>query len=200
MGAGALTREMGHEEQAESLDELHVRAAQRDPAAFAPLYTAYFRPVYGYCARLLRDPQAAADATSETFARALKGLPRYRARTFRGWLFTIAHNVVVDQTRRRRPTTPIDAIGELADGAVSPEEWFLAREGDIRVARLLRSLSERQRQVMELRVAGLRSAEIAEVLGMQVGAVRTAQFRALQQLRRMLGGDAISQEQRDVDL
>jgi len=186
MAAISMAHDDDRSLQQELLDEHHVRAAQQDPRAFAPLYEAYFRPVYGYCARRLGDPQAAADATSETFIKALHALPHYRARSFRGWLFTIAHNVVIDMTRRRKPTAALDAVGELADGAPSPEAWYLARESDARVIQLLRRLPETQRQVMELRIAGLRGQEIADVLGCRVGAVRTAQYRAHQRLRELL--------------
>jgi RNA polymerase sigma-70 factor (ECF subfamily) len=186
MGAVTLVRDDGEEVQAESLDELHVRAAQLNPQAFAPLYEGYFKPVYGYCARLLRDPQAAADATSETFTRALKALPRYQARSFRSWLFTIAHHVVIDMARRRKPLLALDDAAELIDRDPSPEEWYLTRESDIRVVRLLRHLPDNQRQIVELRISGLRSQEIAEVLGMRVGAVRTAQYRAHARLRQLL--------------
>jgi RNA polymerase sigma-70 factor (ECF subfamily) len=186
MGAITLAREEDGPTQQATLDEYHVRAAQLNPRAFAPLYETYFRPVYGYCARLLRDPQAAADATSETFVKALNALPKYRARSFRSWLFTIAHHTVIDMTRRRRPTTALDDAGELADYDPSPEEWFLSQESDRRVVQLLRHLSDTQRHVVELRMAGLRSQEIAEVLGIRVGAVRTAQYRAHARLRQLL--------------
>lgn len=191
MGAAALTREDdGHIQQA-TLDEYHVRAAQVNPRAFAPLYETYFKSVYGYCARLLRDPQAAADATSETFVKALNALPKYRARSFRSWLFTIAHHVVVDMTRRRRPTTALDDAGELADYDPSPEEWYLTQESDRRVVQLLRHLPENQRQIVELRMAGLRTQEIADVLGIRVGAVRTAQYRAHARLRQLLSESSL---------
>jgi RNA polymerase sigma-70 factor (ECF subfamily) len=78
-----------------------VAAAQRDRAAFAPLYDRYVRAVYGYCYRCLGDREAAEDATSAVFTKALIGLSSYREGAFRGWLFTIAHNVITDAVRRR---------------------------------------------------------------------------------------------------
>ncbi len=170
----------------EALDASHVRAAQRDPRAFAPLYEAYVDPIYGYCWRLLGDSHAAADATSDTFAKALTALPRYQSHSFRSWLFTIAHRVVIDQVRRRKPLAALEAAGELVDRAPSPEEQHLAGESDLRVVELLKRLPEMQRQIVELRLAGLRSQEIADVLGCRVGAVRTAQYRAHQCLRQLL--------------
>src|SRR5215213_5589126 len=65
-----------------------VRQAKSDPRAFAPLYSRYFDPVYRYCYRRLGHPEAAADATSQIFAKALAALPGYReeAPSFRSWL------------------------------------------------------------------------------------------------------------------
>src|SRR5687767_10424119 len=75
----------------ERSDERTVIAqAQRDPCAFAPLYAAYFDPVFRYCLRCLGDREVAADAAQEVFARALAALPRYQEKAFRPWLFTIA--------------------------------------------------------------------------------------------------------------
>ena len=60
-------------------DALLVARAQRDPAAFSPLYEAYFDPVYRYCYHRLGSWEAAEDATSVIFTNALAALPRYRA-------------------------------------------------------------------------------------------------------------------------
>lgn len=95
-------------------DSVLVAAAQADRQAFAPLYDRYLDPVYRYCLRRLGSREAAEDATGQVFAKALAALPGYRDRSFRGWLFTIAHNVVGDAFRRpppdapwrRRPTSP----------------------------------------------------------------------------------------------
>src|SRR5688572_10743623 len=73
-----------------------IAAARLDPRAFAPLYQAYFDPVFRYCLRCIGDREDAAEATQEVFARALRALPRYRDQAFRPWLFTIAHNVIAD--------------------------------------------------------------------------------------------------------
>src|SRR5688500_14542178 len=80
-------------------------AVRRDPAAFAPLYHAYFPAVYRYCLRCIGDREAAADSTQEVFARVLAALPRTEVATFRPWLFTIAHHVIADRHRlsARRP-------------------------------------------------------------------------------------------------
>ena len=164
-----------------------VARAQRDPRAFAPLYARYAVPVYRYCYRRLGNHEASEDATSQTFIKALAALPRYREGSFRGWLFAIAHNVVNDAHRGRRPQVAIEAA-PLVDGARTPEEQALSAEVDRSVEALLDRLAPDQRPVVALRLAGLTGPEIAAVLGRHPAAVKSAQFRAYTRLRRLMGG------------
>jgi len=111
-------------------DALLLPAAQADPRAFAPLYERYVDRVYRYCLRRLGDEDEAADATSLIFTRALAALPRCQPSSdaggsFRAWLFTIAHRVVVDVYRGagRAPTAPLDDAtgGQLRDRTATVE-------------------------------------------------------------------------------
>jgi RNA polymerase sigma-70 factor (ECF subfamily) len=162
-----------------------VALAKRDPRAFAPLYDRYFEPVYRYCYRRLGDGEAAADATAQVFAKALAALPRYRedAPSFRSWLFAIAHNVIVDDLRSRRSVAPITAADHVAATDPSPEEAALTDEAGCTVRALLAMLPPDQRQILELRLAGLTGPEIASALGRSLGAVKIAQVRAFARLR-----------------
>jgi len=172
-------------------DEALVARAKEHPAAFAPLYRRYVGPIYGYCYQRLGTKELAEDATSQTFTKALAALPRYRSDSFRGWLYTIAHNVVTD-LHRRRPTTPLDATWDVADHAPSPEAQTIAAESERNVRRLLGRLTPGQRDVIELELAGLTGPEIATVLGRRQGAIRATRFRAYSALRDLLneGADA----------
>lgn len=163
-----------------------VARAQRDPAAFTPLYARYARPVYRYCYRRLGSHEAAEDATSQTFAKALAGLPRYRHGSFRGWLFTIADRVVTDVYRRQRPQLGLHVAAELVDRAPGPEDRALADEDRRAVQVLLGRLPADQRRVVELGLAGLTVPEIARVLGRRPEAVKSTRFRAYARLRRLM--------------
>jgi RNA polymerase sigma-70 factor (ECF subfamily) len=162
-----------------------VALAKSDPRAFAPLYARYVDPVYRYCYRRLGNPEAAADATSHVFAKALAALPGYRedAPSFRSWLFAIAHNVIADELRARRPVAPIDEAVHIAATGPSPEEALLTDEAGRTVHTLLAQLPPDQRQILELRLAGLTGPEIAAALGRSLGAVKIAQVRAFARLR-----------------
>lgn len=169
-----------------------VARARNDRRAFASLYRRYVGPVYGYCVRRLGGKEAAEDATSLVFARALAGLPVFRGdRPFRSWLFAIAHNVVVDGHRARRPESPLAEAADLVAADPSPEELALAADERDAVRALLAQLPPAQRRVVELRLAGLSGAEVAQVLGRTPGAVKIAQVRAYARLRAVLGGEPL---------
>jgi RNA polymerase sigma-70 factor (ECF subfamily) len=172
-------------------DAVLVAAAQRDPRAFEPLYARYADPVYRYCWRRLGDADAAADATSLIFIKALAALPRYRAGSFRSWLFSIAHNTVVDGLRSTRHDAPFDP-------ASGPEELALAGDAGRQVRSLLGRLSTDQRHVVELRLAGLTDREIAAALGRNLPAVRMLQTRAVARLRTLMGQGATTRGEDDV--
>ncbi|MGB3306944.1 MAG: sigma-70 family RNA polymerase sigma factor [Thermomicrobiales bacterium] len=173
----------------EEPDSVLVARAQRDRAAFAPLYDRYVVPIYRYCYRLLGNREAAEDATSETFTKAIVALPRYRERagsaSFRGWLYTIAYNAAMD-THRRRPTASLGPAWEGVDSDPLPDEHAESREASADLYRRIADLTPDQQAVLHLRLAGLTGAEIADALGRTPQAVKSIQFRAIQRLRRAL--------------
>jgi RNA polymerase sigma-70 factor (ECF subfamily) len=169
-------------------DAALVLRAQRDRRAFAPLYRRYVDPVYRACHRRLGDREAAEDATSLVFARALAGIADCRPASFRPWLFAIVHNTLANEYRQRaaHPPSAHTATDLLHDPAPGPEDAALTQDARATVAALLAHLPPDQRQVVELRLAGLTGREIAQALGKSHGAVRVAQHRAVVRLRTLL--------------
>jgi RNA polymerase sigma-70 factor, ECF subfamily len=185
-------------EPVSSDDEL-VALAMEDPRHFSLLYARYLDPVHRYCYRRLGSREAAEDATSLVFTNALTAFPHYRHTSFRGWLFTIAHHVITDRYRGDHPEHPLDTVAELHDGSASPEDLALAADERRSMSELLTRLPDHQRQVVELRLAGLTGAEIAQALGRSRSNVDVTQYRAVARLRILLGVAATSQEARDGD-
>jgi RNA polymerase sigma-70 factor (ECF subfamily) len=172
-----------------------IEQARLDPAAFAPLYEAYVDLVWRYSMSRLGDRDRAADATSQTFAKAIAALASYRPQrrgeetSFRAWLMTIARNVVLDEFRRERPAVSLDVPGiasELLDRGRSPEVAAIEAVERLRIERALTQLPDAQRKIVELRALGMTGAEIASTLQMSIGAVKTANHRAYQRLRELL--------------
>lgn len=172
-----------------NLDEAEqVRRAQRDPAEFATLYETYAGAIFRYCLFRLGTRERAEDATSHIFLKALAGLQSHRTgSSFRSWLFSIAHNAVTDIYRASRPIWPLSLVTDLLDRRPGVEDEVLDRVERDELYLLLRRLPKGQRQVMELRLAGVTSVETAEILGRSLGSVKIAQVRAVQRLRELMG-------------
>jgi RNA polymerase sigma-70 factor (ECF subfamily) len=165
-----------------------VAAARVNPEAFTLLYRRYLQPVHRYCYLRLGRREAAEDATSEVFLKALSSLEGYRGGAIGGWLFRIAHNVVTDQhrARRHRFVVPLDAAGELRDPSAQPEVEAVSQSEIATVRAALATLTPDQRALVELQLAGLPTDEIAAALGRSQGAARVLRYRAHQALREAL--------------
>jgi RNA polymerase sigma-70 factor (ECF subfamily) len=181
-------------DRADADDEQLVVVARADPAAFAPLYDRHVDAVYRYCFHRLGNREAAENATSLTFTKALAALPGNRDGSFRAWLFAIAYNVVADHFRRSKPTVPLPREDDLPAGSPDPAQAVLAAHAERELHDLLRRLPEDQRRVMELRLSGLTSPEVATILGRSPVAVRSLQFRAVRRLRRALAPETQGKE------
>lgn len=176
---------------AESTDSQLVEQALANPATFLEIFQRYRDPIFRYCHRCLGDRETAEDATQTTFMRAFASLRSCKDQgRFHAWLFTIAHNVVIDTHRSSRPSSSIDWADEIADSAASPEDLAIAATDLLYITTLLGKLPELQREVVELRLQGLTDKEIASILGKSHEAIRAAQHRALVQLRSLAGVDS----------
>lgn len=183
-------------DDAETSDaDLAVRAVT-DRAAFGVLYDRYATAIYRYCYRRLGHRAAAEDATSGVFLRALEALPSYRGGSFRAWLYTIAHSVIVNGARRKTETH-LDESFDAVDPEASPEECAVANDDRRQIVALLATLPEEQRRAVELRLAGLAGSEIAESLGKSIAAVKMLQHRALRRLQDQLIASGVDERTSD---
>ena len=168
-------------------DEQLVAAAQANPKAFAALYERYLDRIYRYCYNRLDDRQAAEDATSEVFLKALAHLRTYRSGSFGAWLYAIAHNVVVAQYRKAQPSEPLDSAAvEQRVAAADPLAGHAERTA---LLSALAQLPDDQRTAVELPAAGWSDPQIGEILGKSAAAVRMLRYRAMQRLQQLLADD-----------
>jgi RNA polymerase sigma-70 factor (ECF subfamily) len=175
---------------------LLVAAAQGDITAFDSLYGRYLDAVLRFCFYRLGDWEQAEDATSEVFVRVLSNLAHFQPGGhdggFRCWLFTIARHVVTDRhrDRTRHPVDPLDAAINVRDVMPTPEEAAIATDDHQFIRALMGQLKPDQRDLLELRLAGLKNAEIARILGRSHEAIRKEQSRIVKSLRILVGQQA----------
>lgn len=164
-------------------DEL-VALAQRDAARFDALYARYERDIFAFIrSRVQGDPAQVEDLTSKVFTKALAGLDGFRAGSFRGWLYRIARNVVIDDRRAHRPSVPIDSIAALEDPGEPVDGHVMRRLLQIALHDALDVLSPAQRAVIDLRLQGFTARQIGEHLDMNPEAIKSAQYRAFEKIR-----------------
>jgi RNA polymerase sigma-70 factor (ECF subfamily) len=156
-----------------------------DRDAFGELFDLFAVPVFRYCYRRTGNRESAEDAMSQTFTRAFAAMPRFAGGSFPAWLYTIAHNVVINQARRPA-FVPLPAEDRTIDPDPSPEEAALIEDERSQIVRLLQLLPEDQRRAVEFRLAGLTGPEVAEAMGKTIAAVKMLQLRAMRRLRTEL--------------
>jgi RNA polymerase sigma-70 factor, ECF subfamily len=185
-GEAALT--MAHRSADElEAERLLIEAAQRDRAAFAPLYERYVDQIFAYAHTLTRNRELAEDVTASTFAKAIEDLPRFEWRgvPYSAWLYRVAANLVARQARRP-PWVDLDARQPV--DSLSPELIGEQRTRAAEVRAAVAGLPDDQREAVLLRFGGdLRNREIAEIMGRSEGAVKLLTFRAITSLRKQLG-------------
>jgi RNA polymerase sigma-70 factor (ECF subfamily) len=171
-----------------------ARRAQRgDQEAFAILVTRHQRYVYNLAYRLLRDPQEAEDLAQEAFLRAWRGMDGFRGDSkFTTWLYRIVTNLCYNRLPKlRRQLEETDAEGLEAypsPSAPDPPALVEAAERRAFLHRQIASLPEKYRLVITLfYLQELSYEEIAGVLDLPLGTVKTHLFRARERLQRQIG-------------
>ena len=182
--------------------EVVTRARKGEEAAYRELVRRYERPVFSLIFRMVRNRELAEDLSQETFIKVLNALDSYRPEyKFSSWVFKIANNAAIDHLRRREldtlslegsphADTPqmVEAtalqIGEKAETAL---EAVVHKELGGEIERAIAKLRPEYRTCILLRhVEGRPYEEIAEMLDLPLGTVKTYIHRARNELRRLL--------------
>ncbi len=183
----------------------HAASPPADPVAarafIEGLFARHRSEIYGYLARMLRDPELAADLTQDAFIRA------YRAYAdlddpakARAWLYQIAHRVALDEIRRRRIIRFVPWSGESRGAAPSAERLVLDARLSGDLERALRRIPERQRSALLLaEVHEMTGLELAAALGTSHVAARALLTRGRESLRRALAEEKAASAEREAD-
>jgi RNA polymerase sigma-70 factor, ECF subfamily len=182
--------------------DLVARARKGSEKAYRELLGRYQRPVFSLIFRMVRDRERAEDLAQETFVRVFNNIDRYDDRyKFSSWIFKIANNLTIDSIRRKEvPTVSMDGSRNavtpeqiaattlsIASDDENPEELLEARELGEEIERAIDQLRPDYRTAILLRhVEGRPYEEIAEIMSVPLGTVKTYIHRARHALRESL--------------
>lgn len=172
--------------------DLVTAARDGDRAAVEELLARYEPSIYRFGLRMCGDEDAARDVLQETLLAAFRYLPGFRGdAALSTWLYQIARSFCIKARRGQHPTRSIEdaPAAELVDPAPRPDARTHAREIGEALSRALAVLPPDQREALVLRdVEGLSAEQAAEVVGVEVGALKSRLHRARMALRTELAG------------
>lgn len=171
--------------------QLITDAQQGDTQAITILYQRHVQAIYRYVITRVNDVMVAEDITSDVFVRAIETLPNYQQRQvpFLGWLYHIAHGMVVDYYRHSK-TRGADQSIEQIDIPL-PEHFeheIFAQMEQTALMEMIYQLTDEQQHIIMLRfIQGYSLRETAQLIGKKENAVKALQFRAVKALARLMG-------------
>jgi RNA polymerase sigma-70 factor (ECF subfamily) len=149
-------------------------------------------PILRYVLSLGLSPQDGEEVIQEVFLALFQHMRQGKSRhNLRGWVFRVAHNLALKRRCARAlvSLTDVDAASQTLDPDPNPEEALAAKQRRARLCAVFRALPEQDRCCLYLRAEGLRYREIAEVLGISLGAVSLSLVRSLTRLSRADGSE-----------
>lgn len=176
--------------------DLIRRAKQGDMLAFEELILKHEKIVYNLALRMMNHGEDAKDISQEVFLKTYRSLSNFDERSaFSTWLYRITHNTCIDEMRKRKGKQSFSLEEELeheegsvqrqiADEGDTPEESILRAEQKNEILQALDNLSEEHKAAIVLRdVKGLSYEEIAEILEVTLGTVKSRISRGRNQLK-----------------
>lgn len=167
-----------------------ARRANKNVDDFESLYRETFPRIYNYLYYHLLDQQTAEDVASEVYIKAYRSFDSFDSSraSFYTWVYSIAHNELMNQYRRTKPTSDLDELPEMV--FATEDSYDDEEERAEKVRALLSLLDEEDREIIYLKFwEGLQNKEIAERLGMNASTVSTRVSRAVGKLRKHVNLD-----------
>jgi RNA polymerase sigma-70 factor (ECF subfamily) len=174
-------------------DDAHLlaHAFEYDAQALGAIYDQYEVRIYSYIYRRTGDQTLAEDLTGQVFLKMLEAIRNRKAwhSSFSGWLYRIAHNVVIDFYRQRDHQQHVSLDDEpslpaLDDDPVEAAELKLDVE---QLRNAIARLTDEQAEVISLRfLEGYSISEVAEMMNKTEGSIKALQYRAVANLRQLL--------------
>lgn len=168
-----------------------ILAARNQPEAFAPLYERYFKPIYVFINRRVKNSDLSGDLTSQTFTKALINVGKYEFRglPYSAWLYRIALNEVNMYFRKASKHVEIDLPVHLVDTMIETMEEDPDDERRKRLVEGMNGLKFDQVELIEMRFfENRRFKEIGEILGITEENAKMRVYRAISKLRAAVMG------------
>jgi RNA polymerase sigma-70 factor (ECF subfamily) len=174
------------------------RAQANDRAAFNEIVLRYKSKIYNYIRRMVQSASDAEDLTQETFVRAYLSIHSFQSKaSLNTWLFRIATNLCIDFRRKQKShVSPLslstedeegECVREIPDMGFDPQRVLLNRELGKRLEEALSSLPDKLRTALLLYdIEGLPYDEIAQIIGIPLGTVKSRIYHARLQMREAL--------------
>lgn len=178
--------------------QLVLRAKAGDDEAFAQLMRDNEKRIYNLTLRMTGNPEDAMDLAQEAFLNAWRGLKFFKGDSaFSTWVYRLASNACIDHLRRQKRRQDIsapmpvdeedDTPPDIPDDRFQPEQELERQELRNAISAGLEQLSDEHRQVLVMReINGLSYQEIADVLDLEAGTVKSRIARARNSLRKIL--------------
>lgn len=171
------------------IEQLVKRSQKGDSDAFAELYDVYVTPIYRYIFFKVKNTDVE-DLTETLFLKAWENINKYRKRkskSFKAWIFRIAHNLVVDHYRLTREHSSLDYNIKETKREADPKEVTEINLNNENLKEAISKLKKNYQQILILKfINELSNDEIAGVMKKSEGSVRILQFRALKHLKNAM--------------
>lgn len=167
-------------------EALRERLLRGDMRAFDALYDRHARSLYGFIRRLLRDEHEAEDVLHEAFMAMLREQGAVDVVSLRAWLYRVARNLCLNRLRARRRgerALATEAADVATAHAPSAEQRYESRETELRLQAAVARLPEALAELYALRAGGMTHEEIAAVLSIPVGTVKSRTHDMVNRLR-----------------
>jgi RNA polymerase sigma-70 factor (ECF subfamily) len=173
-----------------SEEKLIQQAVKGNKRAFGRLYETYLDQIYRYVYYRVSDHQEAEDLTEMTFLKVWETIPKLKdqdvIRNFRAWIYRIAHNLVIDHYRKKKPEYQMDGHMDVPSADQTLETGFQEKEQGKHLKEAISQLEPTMQSVIIARfINQLSHAETAIALNLKEGHVRVLQYRALKKLRTL---------------
>ncbi|MBQ8299990.1 MAG: sigma-70 family RNA polymerase sigma factor [Clostridia bacterium] len=181
-------------------EELVKKVKNGDVDAFEQIITKYEKKIFGLIYNMLRNENEVEDVAQEVFIKVYKNLDKFHGdSSLYTWIYKIATNLCLDQIKKRKEVIYIDEKLQLDDGEVDfqlpsdeklQDEIYEQKELKQKLEKCIDKLPERQKTMIVLRdIKGLSYDEIAEILDLKLGTVKSQINRARLKLKELLEKD-----------